>query len=219
VIAFYALAVVLIASSVFTVTQRSPVYSVVGLLTNFLALATLYFSLDAEFLGVIQIVVYSGAILMLFVFVIALLSSGIGPFSEGPDRLPRIVAPALLSVVIALGFLIFGALHAPFGPLPAHVPSSTLGDAGAANVFGSVGDFGVALFTTQLLPFEVTAFILMVAVIGVVLIAGDASPQRTRGTHEQPRRRRSGRREPIVKARAPARPAGLPAPARPSKAE
>ncbi len=51
------------------------------------------------------------------------------------------------------------------------------------NVFGSVGDFGVALFTVQLLPFEVTAFILMVAVIGVVLVAGDAAPQPTLGRH------------------------------------
>ncbi|MBD5654508.1 MAG: NADH-quinone oxidoreductase subunit J, partial [Candidatus Eremiobacteraeota bacterium] len=65
-------------------------------------------------------------------------------------------------------------------------------------VFGSVGDFGVALFTAQLLPFEVTAFILMVAVIGVVLIAGDASPQPTLGSH--PEKKRSRERESIVKA-------------------
>jgi hypothetical protein len=70
---------------------------------------------------------------------------------------------------------------------------------GTANVFGSVGDFGVALFTVQLLPFEVTAFILMVAVIGVVVLAGDAAPQRTHGTHPK-RRRSASEREPIVKA-------------------
>ena len=197
-IAFYVLGIVLIASAIFTITQKSPVYSVVGLLVNFLALAALYFGLQAEFLGVIQIVVYSGAILMLFVFVIALLSSGIGPFAEGPDRLPRILVPALLSVVLAFAFLIFGVSHAPLGPLPAHTATSSLGDVGDAKVFGSVQDFGVALFTTQLLPFEITAFILMVAVVGVVLIAGDAVPQPTQGTH--PRRKRSGERESIVKA-------------------
>jgi NADH-quinone oxidoreductase subunit J len=201
VIAFYALAVVLIASAVFTISQKSPVYSVVGLLANFLALATLYFTLDAEFLGVIQIVVYSGAILMLFVFVITLLSSGVGPFAEGPDRLPRIAGPAALSLLVGLGFLAFGLLHAPFGPVPGGRSTSTLGPVGTAGVFGSIGDFGSALFTTQLLPFEVTAFILMVAVVGVVLLAGDAAPQRTRGTHEPARRRRSARREPIVKAK------------------
>jgi NADH-quinone oxidoreductase subunit J len=186
VILFYVLAIALIASAIFTVTQKSPVYSVVGLLANFLALAALYFTLNAEFLAVVQIVVYSGAILMLFVFVIALLSSGIGPFSEGPNRLPRMKIPAI------------GIVRQPFGPLPAHAPTSTLGLVGSADVFGSVADFGKALFTVQLLPFEVTAFILMVAVIGVVLLAGDAAPQATIGRHK-PQQKKSAQREPIVK--------------------
>ena len=198
-IVFYVLAIVLIASAIFTVTQKSPVYSVVGLLTNFLALAGLYFTLNAEFLGVVQIVVYSGAILMLFVFVIALLSSGIGPFSEGPNRLPRMKVPAIVVALVAFGFLIFGIIRQPFGPLPAHEPTSTVGLVGTADVFGSVADFGKALFTVQLLPFEVTAFILMVAVIGVVLLAGDAAPQATIGRH-RPQQKKGAGREPIVKA-------------------
>ena len=201
---FYLLAIVLIASAIFTVTQKSPVYSVVGLLGNFLALAALYFTLDAEFLGVIQIVVYSGAILILFVFVIALLSSGIGPFKEGPNRLPRIALPALLTTLVAFGFLVFGVLHQPLATLPAGRPgTSTIGNVGEANVFGSVGDFGVALFTTHLLPFEVTAFILMVAIVGVVLIAGDAAPEPTLGHHRP--RKRTAEREPILKAGRPER--------------
>jgi hypothetical protein len=81
----------MIASAVFTVTQKKPVYSVVGLLLNFIALAITYLTLHAEFLAVIQIVVYSGAILMLFVFVIALLSSGTKPFDVGPNRMPRVL--------------------------------------------------------------------------------------------------------------------------------
>jgi NADH-quinone oxidoreductase subunit J len=116
VILFYVLAIALIASAIFTVTQKSPVYSVVGLLANFLALAALYFTLNAEFLAVVQIVVYSGAILMLFVFVIALLSSGIGPFSEGPNRLPRMKIPAIVIALAAFGCLIFGIVRQPFGP-------------------------------------------------------------------------------------------------------
>ncbi|MGB6060801.1 MAG: NADH-quinone oxidoreductase subunit J, partial [Candidatus Aquilonibacter sp.] len=59
---------------------------------------------------------------------------------------------------------------------PATSPTSTLGPVGTAGVFGSVADFGTALFTTYLLPFEITALILMVAVIGVVLLAGDETP-------------------------------------------
>lgn len=174
-IEFYILAFVLIASAIFVVTASKAVYSVVGLLVHFAALAVMYFSLSAEFLAVIQIIVYSGAILMLFVFVIALLSSGVAPFSTGPNRLPKIAIPALFAVVVILGFLVYGLGHIPAGP--AHVVStSAQGPVGAANVFGSVADFGKALFTTDLLPFEITAFILMVAVIGVILLAGDSAP-------------------------------------------
>jgi NADH-quinone oxidoreductase subunit J len=145
---------------------------------HFAALAIMYFSLSAEFLAVIQIIVYSGAILMLFLFVIALLSSGVAPFSVGPNRLPKIAAPALLAVAVALGFLIYGVAHIPRIAAPAGQTgaSSLAGPVGSANVFGSVADFGRALFTTNLLPFEITAFILMVAVIGVILLAGDAAP-------------------------------------------
>ena len=200
-ILFYILAIVLIASAVFTVTQKSPVYSVVGLLLNFLTLATLYFTLNAEFIGIIQIVVYSGAILMLFVFVIALLSSGIGPFSEGPNKLPRIVGPTVLAAIVGFGFIAYGLVHAgATPPLPAAGVSGVrpaLGEVGQAGVFGSVADFGAALFTTHLLPFEATAFVLMVAVIGVVLIASDAVPQSTLGTHKRPPK---PEREPILKA-------------------
>jgi hypothetical protein len=60
---------------------------------NFIALAITYLTLHAEFLAVIQIVVYSGAILILFVFVIALLSSGVKPFEVGPNRMPRALDP------------------------------------------------------------------------------------------------------------------------------
>jgi len=196
VIEFYVLAFVLIASAIFVITAQKAVYSVVGLLAHFAALAVMYFTLAAEFLAVIQIIVYSGAILMLFVFVIALLSSGVAPFSAGPNRLPKIAVPAILVVAVILGFSIYGVAHvpnvAPHGAGPSALVNatfgapnpriaqtgtgSTQGPVGAANVFGSVGDFGKALFTTYLLPFEITAFILMVAVIGVILLAGDAAP-------------------------------------------
>jgi NADH-quinone oxidoreductase subunit J len=196
-IAFWLLAVLLIGSAVFTISQKKPVYSVVGLLVNFAALAILYVTLSAEFMGVIQVVVYSGAILILFVFVIALLSSGVAPFNTGPDRLPQAFGPAIGLSALALALLLFAVWRGPLivGPgLAAH--AALAGPVGTANAFGSVGNFGVALFTTYLLPFEVTAFILMVAVIGVVVLAGDAAPQATRGA----RRRRGPRlREPILK--------------------
>lgn len=174
-IEFYILAFVLIASAIFVITAQKAVYSVVGLLVHFAALAIMYLSLSAEFLAVIQIIVYSGAILMLFLFVIALLSSGVAPFSVGPDRLPKIAGPALFAVIVILGFLIYGVGHMPATAIHG-VVTNPAGPVGAPNVFGSVADFGKALFTTDLLPFEITAFILMVAVIGVILLAGESAP-------------------------------------------
>jgi NADH-quinone oxidoreductase subunit J len=171
VILFWILALALVLSAVWTISQKSPVYSVVGLLANFVALGILYLSLNAEFVFVMQILVYSGAILVLFLFVIALLSSGVGPFPEGPNRLPRILVPALLFVSIGTGLVAFALARS--------------------------ADFGAALFTTHLLPFEVTALVLLVAVIGVVMLAGDAVPQATRGSHLPRRPKRQ--REPIAK--------------------
>ncbi len=172
--AFYILAAILIVSAVWVVRASKPVYSVVALLLNFAALAVTYFSLSAEFLAVIQLIIYSGAILMLFLFVIALLSSGVTTFNLGPDRLPRIGAPAILVLGVLLGFIAYAISRVPSIAPPAS--RAHLGAVGTANVFGSVADFGRALFTTNLLPFEITAFILMVAVVGVVLLAGDAAP-------------------------------------------
>jgi NADH-quinone oxidoreductase subunit J len=171
-IGFVILSLVMIASALFVVTAKKPVYSVVGLLLNFVALAITYLTLHAEFLAVMQIVVYSGAILILFVFVIALLSSGTKPFDVGPNRMPRAVIPAAIFALVGLGAIIVTVSRSAFSPV------GITGATGDANVFGSVGDFGTALFTHNLLPFEVTAFVLMVAIIGVVLLAGDDAPGR-----------------------------------------
>ena len=194
-IAFWAMAVALLVTAVLTVTARKPVYSVVYLIANFLLLAMMYVSLSAEFIGIIQIIVYASAILMLFLFVMALLSTSTAAFTVGPNRMPRATVPAVILVAIVLGLLVYGVSRVPITITP-KAAVATAGPPGAANAFGSVSDFGAALMTTHLLPFEVTAFILMVAVIGVVMLAGDAAPH---GATRAPRRRRSEQREPITK--------------------
>ncbi len=196
---FWFLGVGLIATAVFVVSAQKPVHSVVGLLAHFAILAVFYLTLSAEFLAVIQIVVYSGAIVILFVFVIALLSSGIGPFNVGPDRMPKAAVPSGVLVILALALVIYGVFRTPLGSARTFTSNgSLLGPVGNANVFGSVADFGRSLFTTHLLPFEITAFILMVAVVGVVALAGDV------GTHKQTRRReaivKNDMREAILRA-------------------
>ena len=196
-ITFVVLAALIVASAAFVVSASRTVYGVIGLLLNFVCLAVMYMTLDAEFLSLIQVIVYSGAILMLFLFVIALLSRGVRPFSTGKNRLPNVLIPVSIFALIGFAGLIFAFAQAqPIGERVATV-SSTLGPAGAANVFGSVADFGRALFTTYLLPFEATAFILMIAVIGVIALAGDVDPPR-KGPGRRPTPRE---REPIVKER------------------
>jgi NADH-quinone oxidoreductase subunit J len=188
VIVFFALSIALIASALFTITAKHPVYSVIGLLMNFLALATLYLSLSAEFLALIQILVYSGAILVLFIFVIALLSSGVKPFDIGPNKLPLIGMPAVVTALVAFGALVWGAIQVPFTPsVGATTPA---GPPGTADVFGSVADFGRALFGPYLLPFEMTALVLVIAIIGVIMLAGDAAPAKTRHHVKRPQRKR-----------------------------
>ncbi len=188
--AFWVLAAILVASAVWTISASKPVYSVVALLLNFAVLAVLYLTLSAEFLAVIQIIVYSGAILVLFVFVIALLSSGVTPFSTGPNRVPKIWVPGGIVVAAAFAFVAYAIAHAPRAmPLAA-------GAVGAPGVFGSVADFGKALFTVQLLPFEVTALILMVAVIGVITLGGE---QMREGAPRDERRVEREMREAILR--------------------
>lgn len=196
-IGFWILAVVMLASAIWCITATRPVYSVVALLLHFGALAAMYLTLNAEFLAVIQLIVYSGAILILFLFVIALLSSGVAPFTVGPDRLPKIVYPAVGLIVVALGFITYALSRTTAGATPTATLGSTLGAVGDAGVFGSVTDFGKALFTTYLLPFEVTALILMVAVIGVILLAGDQTPYVP--TRKQAGENRSKMREAVLR--------------------
>ena len=173
---FWILSFVLIVSAVWVITAKKPVYSVVALLLHFAALAITYFSLTAEFMAVIQLIVYSGAIVILFLFVIALLSSGVAPFASGPDKLPKAVIPAIIVVLAIFGFTLYAVGKTSFGPPVASIKTSAYGVVGTANIFGSVADFGRALFTVHLLPFEITAFILMVAVIGCIVLAGDETP-------------------------------------------
>jgi len=202
VLVFVILAVALIASALIVVTAKNPVHSVVALLANFAALAVFYLSLSAEFVAMIQIIVYSGAILILFVFVIALLGAGTTVTDLGANRLARIVTPTVIVGVLALVVLGLSLLHAPSpqggGMLGAatvlpggenQIAAITI-TPGAPGAFGSIADFGRALFTTYLLPFELTAFVLLIAVIGVVVLAGGSV---------QERRGKAAAREPIAK--------------------
>ncbi len=158
---FWICAAVLLLTAVGVVGSRQPVHSVIGLIVNFAALAVLFLTLTADFLAMIQIIIYAGAILVLFLFVIALLTVGNQPIERGPGRLSFQTAPSVIAGVAALALLAVAVRAAQ-----ANVPPVPPAD------FGSVANFGTQLLTTHVFAFEVTGFILLIAVVGVVLMAG-----------------------------------------------
>jgi NADH-quinone oxidoreductase subunit J len=157
---FWISTAVLILTAIGVVASRHPVHSVIGLIVNFSALAVMFLMLNAEFLAMIQIIIYGGAILVLFLFVITLLTIGTGPVESGPSRLAFQAVPSIVAGIVALALLATGVRGA----------SSTAPPSAPAD-FGLVGSFGMQLLTTHLFAFEVTGFVLLIAVLGVVLMA------------------------------------------------
>jgi NADH-quinone oxidoreductase subunit J len=158
---YWICAAVLVFTGVAVVSSRQPVHSVVGLIVNFAALAVLFLTLSAEFLAMMQIIIYAGAILVLFLFVIALLTIGNQPVDRGEGRLAFQTVPSVAAGAAALGLMAIGVRTA-WAQSSAAPPAD----------FGTVPSFGQQLLTTHLFAFEATAIILLVAIIGVVLMAG-----------------------------------------------
>ena len=155
--AFIVLAVVAIACALGVVLQRSALYSALSLVGVFLATALLYLMLSAPFLAVLQVIVYAGAIMVLFIFVIMLLSvtnEEAGETRGIPSGWKRIAA-AVLGGLLAAQFIIL-ALHLV---LPPPGPESDL---------GSVQAVGALLYEHFIFPFEVASILLLVAIVGAV---------------------------------------------------
>lgn len=150
-----------LASATWVIRAKSPVHQVLGLIANFISLAVLYLSLSAEFMGWVQIIVYAGAIMVLFLFVIALLTSRKDPVERATSTLKGQEGLGLGIGLVLAGLLSYAGLRAA---LP--------GGAALPEGFGTVYKFGWEMLTTHLFPFELTAFVLMVAVIGVIILVG-----------------------------------------------
>ncbi len=174
-VAFWITTVVAIVSGLSVILQRNPIYSAVFLVANFFCLAVYYVLLNAQFLAAVQIIVYAGAIMVLFLFVLTLLSPG--REEPGDDPLARFRIPAvILAVVLAaiLGKLLASnAIHGLVrqsgqvvdGSCPTPNPDHTGGGLGCVNTIGD------QLFSTYLFPFEVTSFLLLLAMLGAVILA------------------------------------------------
>ncbi len=157
-ILFYIFAAVTVLAALNMVLQRTPVYSALSLIVVLCSLAVVYLLLGAEFMAVIQVIVYAGAIMVLFVFVIMLLNAG----RESPSHRSRMAkwlgAPLIGAFLVEMLMVIW----AQFPPTSAASP---------AHLDGSPAAIGHLLFRNYVLPFEVTSILILVAVLGAVVLA------------------------------------------------
>lgn len=153
---FWLFALVAVVAAVGMVTTHNAIHSALFLVLNFAAIAALYVLLNAPFIAVVQITVYAGAIMVLFLFVIMLLGAerlGGVTGSGGWQRGLAIVLAAVLVVAFALAFLGDGATAASSGTIDT-----------------SPAALGLRLFEGYILPFEVTGVLLLASMIGVVIL-------------------------------------------------
>ncbi|MFC1835998.1 NADH-quinone oxidoreductase subunit J [Thermodesulfobacteriota bacterium] len=156
---FYILGAITLVSAVFVVFMRRPLYNVLFMILAMLGMAGLYLQLHAEFLAMVQIVVYAGAVMILFLFVVMLLHMDqMGP----PNQLRAIRAwaggVAALAVIGVVMLVVFSV-----GPLKA---AGTAAEAQVSNTEALAGQ----LFSTYLLPFEIASVLLLAAIIGAVVL-------------------------------------------------
>lgn len=159
-IPFILLAAVAIAAAVGMLLSRNAVHSALYLVLNFMTVAVFYLVLNAPFIAMVQIIVYAGAIVVLFLFVIMLLGAdrlrGAADEVRGSERYHRYLAVFLALVAIGtLGYLL--------------LDNASMGAAAAPNMDASPQALGMTLFQSYVLPFQVTGVLLLAAIGGVVV--------------------------------------------------
>ncbi len=157
---FIGLSIAAIAGAVGVLLSKKPVYSALALLLNFAVLAVLFVMLSAQFLAVVQVIVYAGAIVVLFLFVIMLIGGMTQlPAARGRRRQVASAVAVVAGVLLTAGaavVVVVGTLAPAQGGVPGN---------------GSAQAIGAELFTKYLLPFELASVLLLVAMIGAVVLA------------------------------------------------
>jgi NADH-quinone oxidoreductase subunit J len=159
VVLFLIFAIIAVVAAINVVVQTHPISSAVSLIGVMGSLAVLYLLLGAEFIAAAQVIVYAGAVMVLFVFVIMLLNAGT-EVKRGRSLMVQLLGVPLL--VALLGLLAYFVQRL----FPRSVTVTFGGFTG-----GTVQAVGRALFTTYLLPFEVTSLLILVAILGAIVLA------------------------------------------------
>lgn len=171
-ILFYVFASVAVVAAIRVVTVRNPVHAALFLVLTFFSTALVWILMEAEFLGIVLLLVYVGAVMVLFLFVVMMLDVNLAPLREGFIRnLPVGVFVALVMIVELA--LILGPASFGLDIYPAPEPASA--DAGNTLAIGQV------LYTRFVYPFEIAAFLLLVAIVAAIALAHRRRP----GVHYQ----------------------------------
>ncbi|MBX7233753.1 MAG: NADH-quinone oxidoreductase subunit J [Caldilineales bacterium] len=156
---FALLALVALVGAIGVIISRNAVHSALFLLLNFAVFAVMYILLGAQFLGLVQVTVYAGAIVVLFLFVVMLIGADIGDIRSGLRQTMRWLALFLVALFL-LAMLLGVARNLPPDTPIAGAPQD-----------GSVQAVGQALYTTYLLPFELASLLLLAGMLGGVVLA------------------------------------------------
>ncbi len=166
---FYVFGAVAVVASLLVIAQKNPIYSVLLLIASFGALSGLYVLLDAPFVAVIQIIVYAGAIMVLFLFVVMLLNAP-HEDTDFDERVHPLLRPGPMRFGAFLALVLAAELWWALG---------RGGDTGAfpGGSVTSVAVIGRSLFTDYAFPFEVTSILILVAMVGAVVLARRDTPR------------------------------------------
>jgi NADH-quinone oxidoreductase subunit J len=177
-ILFFLFAAAALLSAIMMILHRNPVYSAIFLIVTLFALAGFYVLLNAPFVASVHIIVYAGAIMVLFLFVIMLLNLKRDPSRERAKVARRAFATLLIIILLAeIGILIgapffAGTMESEAGQMAGGaVVGLANGSSTDSTVTGNTANIGRELFTTYLLPFEIASVLLLVGMIGAVILA------------------------------------------------
>jgi len=166
-IAFYLFAACILGFGVLVVTSQNPVHSVIFVVLDFLSVAGLYVVLGAPFVAAIQVLVYAGGIVVLYLFVVMLVNVKRPPEAfSAPGRHSGLGLALAGAVLLELVAIAVWSRVAPTPPAPA---------AEAFPVVGNTEQVGWLLYTNYLVPFEVASMLLLIAMIGAIVLARRAS--------------------------------------------
>ena len=182
---FYAFAAITVLAAAAVITLKNPVHAVLSLVLTFFTAACLFLLLQAEFLGIALVLVYVGAVMILFLFVVMMLDINVAPLREGFARYFP-VAAVVAAVMFVEMIVLMGVTKGRVGPeLSATDPATAAG-------LSNIEWIARSLFTEFMLPFEIAAVILTVAIVIAVML----TLRRREGTkHQDPARQVTVRRE------------------------